>query len=178
MSKNAFETGERKLIPAVLIYVFRGDEVLLIHRNQKKEDYHSGKWNGLGGKLEADESPQQGAQRELLEESGLNLTIKDFRVLGTILFPNFKPHRGEDWLVYLFRADLNDESVKTSIKGHSCEEGDLEWVRISEVLTLPLWEGDREFLPHMFAAQPVLGTIWYQGEKVLRSHIDLLSREI
>ena len=83
MSKNAFETGERKVIPAVLIYARDdGERVLMLHRNQKENDYHRGKWNGLGGKLEPGESPLQGAKREFEEESGIKAELSDFKSLG------------------------------------------------------------------------------------------------
>src|SRR4051812_2814241 len=101
MPKNAFETGERKVIPAVLIYAWRGDEVLMIRRDSGRPgDYHAGKWNGLGGKLELDESPVEGARRELREEAGLDLPESAFRALGSIQFPNFKAHKKEDWVVF------------------------------------------------------------------------------
>ena len=29
-------------------------------------------------------------------------------------------------------------------------EGPLEWVEVDRVLSLPLWEGDRSFLPYVF----------------------------
>jgi 8-oxo-dGTP diphosphatase len=32
-----------------------GRRVLMIHRNARQEDHHLGKYNGLGGKLEATE---------------------------------------------------------------------------------------------------------------------------
>ncbi len=43
----------------------------LEHRNKKVNDIHQGKWNGLGGKFEAGETPEECVCREVLEESGL-----------------------------------------------------------------------------------------------------------
>ena len=42
-----------------------GDEVLLVHRNASPQDDHLGKYNGLGGKLEAHESVWEGMIREI-----------------------------------------------------------------------------------------------------------------
>ena len=42
---------------------------LLVHRNARPDDEHLGKWNGLGGKLEADEDVAAGLRRELREEA-------------------------------------------------------------------------------------------------------------
>ncbi|HLM52960.1 MAG TPA: 7,8-dihydro-8-oxoguanine triphosphatase, partial [Pseudoxanthomonas sp.] len=45
----------------------------------------------------------------------------------------------------------------TAYSGHphaSNAEGALEWVEVDRVLGLPLWEGDRHFLPLVFDADP------------------------
>src|SRR5947209_14723068 len=98
MPANAFETGERKVIPAVLVYAQLDGRTLMLRRDSgRPDDYHKGKWNGLGGKLDIDESPLEAAKRELLEESGLDLPESAFRALGVLQFPNFKAHKSEDW---------------------------------------------------------------------------------
>lgn len=164
---NPFESGARKVIPAVLIYPKSEDKVLMIHRNGSKTgDYHLGKWNGLGGKLELDESPLECAQRELREESGLDLPVESFRILGVLQFPNFKPHKNEDWMVYVFSAAV----PVGLILGH-CLEGALHWVLRSDVMGLNLWAGDQYFLPHVLEEKPFLGTIWYEGERVVRHSV-------
>ncbi len=166
---NPFESGQRKVIPAVLIYprytTRDRDEFLMLHRNSpdRPGDYHAGKWNGLGGKLELNESPLQAAVRELHEESGLSLPSEAFRPVGVLLFPNFKAHKNEDWHCTVFEAQVS-ERVQ-SAKG---PEGELYWVRSSELLELPLWPGDRYFLPRVIERKPFLGTIWYQGQDVLK----------
>src|SRR5947209_2614287 len=60
-------------ILATLGYILSADRqrVLLIHRNRRPEDAHFGKYNGLGGKLEAGEDVVTGMCREIREESGL-----------------------------------------------------------------------------------------------------------
>ena len=45
----------------------------MLHRNKKDGDVHRGKYNGLGGKLEPGESPEDCVTREVYEESGLRL---------------------------------------------------------------------------------------------------------
>ena len=46
-------------------------------------------------------------------------------------------------------------------------EGDLVWVDVDRILELPLWEGDRFFLPLVFdpAAPPFHGVMPYSGGK-------------
>ena len=62
-----------KTIVATLCYVRSGERTLMMHRNKKDGDVHRGKWNGLGGKLDSGESPDECVVREIREESGLTL---------------------------------------------------------------------------------------------------------
>lgn len=126
-----------KTIAATLCYVRSGGRTLMLHRNKKKGDVHLGKWNGLGGKLDAGESPDDCVVREVREESGL--TILDPKLRGVLTFPAFQ--NGDDWLVFVYTA--------TRFTGElaECPEGALSWVEDPKILDLPLWEGDRHFLP-------------------------------
>ena len=131
-------------ILATLGYVLSSDRtrVLLIHRNARPNDEHLGKYNGLGGKLERDEDIVSGMKRELREEAGIE--VASMRLRGTVSWPGFGPG-GEDWFGFIFLIDKFTGEV------HSANtEGTLEWVPIERVLDLPLWEGDRYFLPLVF----------------------------
>lgn len=167
---NVYESGAQKAIPAVLIYARFNDQVLMLHRNQQgKADYHEGKWNGLGGKSELSESPLQTAQREFEEEAGVRLPLEAFQAHGVLFFPNFKAHKKEDWIVSVFSAEV-DENTASKLPG-VCKEGERHWISKDEILDLPLWEGDRQFLPLVLEKKPFLGTIWYEGEKVKHAWI-------
>lgn len=172
---SAYETGARKAIPAVLIYAQQGERILMLHRNAKdlSQDYHSGKWNGLGGKLEADESPIEAARRELREESGLDLPEDAFVALGAVHFPNFKPKKNEDWIVYVFRANVPGDYEAGALSG---DEGELHWIETERLMSLNLWAGDQHFLPHVMSGTPFMGTIWYQGEEVSRYWVQMLGQ--
>jgi 8-oxo-dGTP diphosphatase len=126
-----------KTIPATLCYVRSSGRTLMLHRNKKPGDAHLGKWNGLGGKFEAGESPEDCVLREVREESGL--VLLDARLRGVLTFPDFR--LGENWLVFVYTA------TKFEGKLGVCAEGDLQWIDDAKLLELPLWEGDRVFLP-------------------------------
>ena len=126
-----------KTIVATLCYVRAGGRTLMLHRNKKKGDAHLGKWNGLGGKMDPGESPDDCVMREVREESGL--AISDPRLRGVLTFPAFLD--GEDWLVFVYTATQFTGEVG------ECAEGALSWVDDAKILDLPLWEGDRVFLP-------------------------------
>jgi 8-oxo-dGTP diphosphatase len=131
-------------ILATLGYVFSPDgrQVLLVHRTARTEDAHFGKYNGLGGKLEAGEDVVAGLRRELREEA--DITCDTVQLAGTISWPGFGKH-GEDWFGFIFRV-LRFSGTPATANA----EGVLEWVPIDRVLSLPLWEGDRFFLPLVF----------------------------
>ncbi len=135
-------------ILATLGYVLSpdGSQVLMLHRNAREDDHHLGKYNGLGGKIEADEDVLAGMIREIREEAGIECEALELR--GTLSWPGFGKH-GEDWLAFVF--------VVTRFTGAPLEsnpEGTLEWVAIADLDALPMWEGDRHFLPLVFDADP------------------------
>ncbi len=149
-------------ILATLGYVFtpERDRVLLVHRTARGEsDPHFGKWNGLGGKLESDEDVAAGMTRELREEAGIEAT--ELQLAGTVSWPGFGKG-GEDWFGFVFRI-----LAFTGIPATSNDEGALEWVPLDAVLSLPLWEGDRFFLPRVFdfAAPPFHAVMPYRDGK-------------
>jgi 8-oxo-dGTP diphosphatase len=125
------------MILATLCYVKHDGCTLMVHRNKKPNDIHEGKWNGLGGKFEAGETPEECVQREVLEESGL--LIQNPRLHGLLMFPNFKDN---DWYVFVFTAtEFGGEIIESSPEGH------LEWVPDEQLLSLNLWESDHIFMP-------------------------------
>src|SRR5436190_12707050 len=119
-----------------------GKDVLLIHRNARPGDPHYGKFNGLGGKLEAGENVIAGMKREIREEANIECTRLHLR--GTISWPGFGKH-GEDWFGFIF---LIDRWMGSPLAGNA--EGSLEWRPVELLLSLPLWPGDRFFLPLVF----------------------------
>lgn len=150
-------------ILATLGYVLSHDRqrVLMIHRNARDDDQHLGKYNGLGGKLEADEDAVAGMRREIQEEAGIECLQLSLR--GTINWPGFGKN-GEDWFGFLF--------IITDFAGVPLErnpEGALEWIEIERVKELPLWEGDRYFLPLIFDAdsRPFHGVMPYSNGRML-----------
>ncbi len=127
---------------ATLCYVIdkKTDSTLMIHRVKKQNDYHEGKWNGLGGKFEAGESPEECAIREIEEECGLK--VKSVKMKGFITFPLFDGK--EDWYVFLFTADDFDGTLIDS------PEGNLSWIKNDKLVELNLWDGDKYFIPWLF----------------------------
>jgi 8-oxo-dGTP diphosphatase len=127
---------------ATLCYITnkKTDSTLMIHRVKKENDYHLGKWNGLGGKFEQGESPEECAIREIKEESGL--TVNNITMKGFITFPMFDGK--EDWYVFLFVSDKYEGKLIDS------KEGNLAWIPNEKLMEINLWDGDKIFIPWLF----------------------------
>ena len=59
---------------STLCYITRGEDMLMLHRVKKTNDINKDTWIGIGGKFEAEESPDECLLREAKEETGLTLT--------------------------------------------------------------------------------------------------------
>lgn len=150
-------------IVGTLGYVLSPDrqQTLLIHRSARPDDDHLGKYNGLGGKMEPGEDVATCMRREILEEAGIECV--DMTLRGTINWTGFGP-KGEDWLGFIFRIDTYRGEVASENP-----EGTLDWHRIDGLDRLPMWEGDRFFLPLIFDddPRPFHGYMPYDGDRPL-----------
>ena len=118
-----------------LCYIENNGKYLMLHRTKKKNDINEGKWIGVGGHAEGNESPEECLLREVKEETGLELLSYRFRGLIIFISDGCAPEA-----MCLFTAD------KFKGKLIQCDEGELKWINKSEVLELPTWEGDAVFL--------------------------------
>ncbi len=166
-------TDNERFLPLVgtLGYIWdsSSDHVLMVRRNKRSDDDHLGKVNGLGGKVERNESITAGMKRELKEEADIDVT--DMALRGTVTWSNFGPRR-EDWLGFMFLV-----TAWTGEPPSSNDEGDLEWIPRTRLLAacagqadalaaLPMWPGDHLFVPFIFDERPEQfhGTMPYDGE--------------
>ena len=125
-----------------LCYAENNGRWLMMHRVRKSGDENAGKWIGLGGHLREGETPEECVRREVREEAGLEL--HDLRLRGILTF--ILPDWGNE-LTFLYTAQADDLPLP------ECDEGVLQWVPLDSVLSLPLWEGDKAFLPLLRTGQ-------------------------
>lgn len=148
------------MINTSLCYIYRGDEMLLLHRTKKKNDLNRDKWIGIGGKFEEGESPEECVLREVNEETGLKLTAWRYRGIVT-----FVSNRYESELMHLFTSD----AFTGEISG-SCDEGEPAWISREEFARLPQWEGDRIFLKLLDDGEPFFSLkLEYAGDRLTRA---------
>ena len=147
------------MLNSTLCYLERGDEYLMLHRVKKKNDLNHDKWIGVGGKCEEGESPEDCVLRETREETGLTLT--DYRYRGLVTFVS---DQAPTEYMHLFTA-----SAWTGTP-HACSEGELAWIKKADLLSLPLWEGDKLFLRLLDEDAPFFSLkLRYEGERLIQA---------
>ena len=145
-----------------LCYIEKDGKYLMLHRVKKEHDLNAGKWIGVGGKFEKDESPDECLLREVREETGLTLT--SWRARGVVTFVS---DTWETEYMHLFTADGFSGSLT------DCNEGNLEWVEKCRVAELPGWEGDKIFLSLLAEdAGFFLLKLCYQGDTLVSAVLD------
>ncbi|MDR7031799.1 NUDIX hydrolase [Mesorhizobium sp. BE184] len=91
--------AKRKEMPAVSVAVVRGDTVLLVKRALPPSQ---GLYAFPGGKVESEETLEQAARRELMEETGLE--ANDFRPVETIFIEGSSEGHPVDYRLTVFGA--------------------------------------------------------------------------
>ena len=150
------------MINTTLCYIEHGDEYLMLHRVKKENDINRDKWIGLGGKFEKDESPEECLLREVYEESGLRLT--SWRYRGIVTFVNTVCPTE---YMHLVTADEFEGEIG------ACDEGELEWIKKSELMKLTLWEGDKIFLRLLDENEPFFSLkLSYDGDELISAKLN------
>lgn len=140
-----------------LLFLRKDDQILLA---MKKRGFGQGRWNGVGGKVDAGETIQQAAIRECYEEIGV--MPHDLKPAGYLRFleptdPTFE-HR-----CYIYTTHIWDgEPVET-------EEMRPKWFDITEIPYSDMWPDDTVWMPHLLANELFAGTVRV-NENQLISH--------
>ena len=145
-----------------LCYLEKDEKYLMLHRTKKAVDPNHNKWIGVGGHVENGETPDECFFREVSEETGL--TLHSLRLRGIVTFISSE---WEDEVMFLYTSD---DFSGTLIE---CNEGDLAFIPVDRILSLPLWEGDRIFLRELMEDAPFFTLkLKYQGDTLIESVLD------
>lgn len=136
-----------------LCYIEKDNKYLMLYRNKKKNDVNAGKYVGVGGHIEGNETPTECVIREIKEETGLVAECVKYRGIVYFISDVY-----EDEAMHLFTCDrFCGELIE-------CNEGELEWIDKDGLDKIPMWEGDYVFL-EMLRSENEFFTLRLEYEK-------------
>lgn len=124
------------MILSTICYIEKDNKYLMLHRTKKENDINKGKWIGIGGKFEKDESPEECIIREVKEETGL--ILNEYKLRGIV---TYNSTNWETEYTFLFTSNSFTGNLNLD-----CNEGDLKWIEIDKITEINTWEGDKIFL--------------------------------
>ncbi|MDH5160598.1 NUDIX hydrolase [Heyndrickxia oleronia] len=105
-------------------FIKNNNDILMLNREKPPI---MGVWNGVGGKIEKDESPDEGGLREVFEETGI--IVDNYFSKGTV---SWKSSNGELDGIYVYLYEVsNNLKFETPKK---TREGILDWKSIDWLL--------------------------------------------
>lgn len=146
-------------IRRTVLFLRRGNELLLA---MKKRGFGEGKYNGVGGKLEAGETLEQATIRECQEEIGV--TPRTFTAVAELDF--IQDVDENPWHMYVY-AYLCDEW-----QGEPTESEEMapQWYTIDTIPYQQMWDDDIHWLPRVLKGEKLTGTFYFDSNDTLTSH--------
>src|SRR3989344_9442469 len=142
-----------------LCFLVKENKVLLA---MKKRGFGAGKWNGVGGKVEAGESIKDAIVREVGEEINVSINPDDLRNHGNI---KFYFENGSDWNqnVHIF--------ITEKWEGEPSESEEMnqpEWYEKDKLPFENMWLDDPHWMPKVLAGKKIEGEFLFNnnGSKI------------
>lgn len=138
---------------AVLLFVIRGGEALLI---RKKRGLGAGKINAPGGRIEPGETPEQAAVRETREELCVEAAAPRRR--GHLRFQFTDGYR---LACHVLSADACTGEARET------DEAIPLWTPLHAIPFAEMWADDRLWIPLMLAGRPFRGRFLFDGDRMV-----------
>lgn len=143
-----------------LLFLRKNGQVLLA---MKKRGFGQGRWNGVGGKVEQDETIESAMVRESQEEIGI--TPLNYEKVADIRFDEF--FKGEPTLMHVH--------VYTATKWQGTptesEEMSPQWFKESEIPYTQMWADDPYWLPQVLSGEKISADFKLDESDAIVSHI-------
>ena len=142
-----------------LLFLRKDDQILLA---MKKRGFGEGRWNGVGGKVEADETIEQAMIRETQEEIGITPTI--YEKVADIRFDEY--FKGEPTLmhVHVFTA------TEWTGQPQESEEMAPKWFSANDIPYDDMWPDDPYWLPEVIEGKKISADFKLDEKDAIISH--------
>jgi len=146
-----------------LCFLLRGKEICLA---MKKRGFGVGKWNGVGGKVQARESIEAAALRELKEEIGVESELLHLEKAGHIKF-YFKENNGWNQHVHIFFIR------KWAGEPQETDEMRPQWYDVNKLPFDRMWIDDPYWLPRVISGKKIVGKFHFidKGDMIEKHEI-------
>lgn len=132
-------------IKATLVYLKNEDKIMLA---KKKKGFAAGKYNGVGGKVENNESIKECAIRETTEEIKVN--IKEFECVAINKYDEYYKGVYTYLTTYVYFATKWEGTITETE-----EEGDFAWFKINELPYDKMISDDIYWLPKVVEGKKI-----------------------
>lgn len=146
------------MVKTVVGYIENSNqEYLMLYRNKRINDPNHGKWIGVGGHIEENETKEIAIIREINEETGL--------VVNDTIFKGAVEFHFNDYIELMYVFKINNFSGRIN----ECDEGLLKWINKNDLYELSIWEGDKLFLNRLDGNEQFFLKLYYDNDRLLRS---------
>lgn len=152
---------EKDFIEATICWILKDGKALL---KLAKKGISEGRWNAVGGKVEANETALDCVRREVSEETGLK--IKDPKYHGKLTFV-LGEEKIKPWIIHVFSVNEFTGKLKES------EEGELKWFSLDKIPFDKMWQDDTHWVPLMLQGKRFDGEFFFDedGRQMLRHEL-------
>jgi 8-oxo-dGTP diphosphatase len=154
-----------------ICFIKRDNQILLLNRIKPPE---MGKWNGVGGKIEENETATDSVIRETFEETGIQL--KEVKYVGNVIF---KDTEGADGM-YVFIANLPSQIRYQTPK--VTEEGILDWKTLDWIMDVSnkgVAENIKYYLPKILNGEHHLEHMFiYDKHQLINYSFSVINNEM
>lgn len=132
---------------AAAICFIEADAKILLLKNNRELKEHPRDWGIPGGKLEKDELPLDAVQREIFEETSINIPKEklEFLLKLFVRIPKF------DYELYVYRTKLTNGIKNIEIKLDAREHNDYVWKTVAEAMQMPLIYEDQGLIEYIYS---------------------------
>jgi 8-oxo-dGTP pyrophosphatase MutT (NUDIX family) len=145
-----------------LLFLRRDNQILLA---MKKRGFGKDRWNGVGGKVDANETITAAALRECYEEIGVvphNLQLAGYLQFFDPTDPAFE-HRCHIFTTRSWKG----EPVET-------EEMRPQWFDLTAIPYAEMWPDDTVWMPHLIAGELFAGTVHASIDKLISHNVKIV----